>query len=53
MKIHTNFSSSVVLDNRIIRMCKSVEFNLSEVKIFNTANVAPSQYGAAKYGTKA
>jgi len=42
---HEHFSHTVVLENGIIRMFKSVEFNLSEIKMYDTANVSPSQGG--------
>jgi hypothetical protein len=45
---HAHFSHTVVLENGIIRTFKSVEFSLSKIKIFDTANVPPSQRGTAE-----
>jgi hypothetical protein len=35
---YAHFSYNVVLENGIIRMFMSLEFSLSEIKIFDTAN---------------
>jgi hypothetical protein len=37
-----HFSHTVVLEKGIIRMFKPVEFGLSEIKMYDTANVSPS-----------